>query len=110
MTIRAINLALPLVLVLAAANSFAAATPASPNVRFLEERVKSDPLDSVAQTRLAFACVMQMRETGDLAWLDRASQSARASLAAVPAAQNPSGLAMQALVEFEFHHFKEALA
>ena len=51
-----------------------------------------------------------MRETGDLAWLDRAAQAARASLAGVPAAQNPAGLAALALVEFEFHHFREALA
>ena len=107
MTTRAINLAI--LLALAVANGFAAATPASPNVRFLEARVESDPLDFVAQTRLSFACILQMRETGDLAWLDRASQAARASVAAVPAAQNPSGLAMLALVEFEFHHFKEAL-
>ena len=34
----------------------------------------------------------------------------RASLAAVPGTQNPSGLAAMALVEFEFHHFREALA
>ena len=108
MTTRAINLALWLALV--AANCFAAATPANPNVSFLEARVESDPLDFVAQTRLAFACILQMRETGDLAWLDRAAQAARASVAAVPAAQNPSGLAMVALVEFERHHFQEALA
>jgi len=110
MTTRAINPALLLVLGLAAANSFAAATPESPTLRFLEERVKSDPLDSVAQNRLATVCVTQMRESGDLAWLDRAAQAARASLAAVPAAQNPSGLAALALVEFEFHHFRESLA
>ena len=87
-----------------------AADSASETIRFLEQRVKGDPLDSVAHNRLATACVTQMRETGDLAWLDRAAQSARASLAAVPAAQNPSGLAAMALVEFEFHHFREALA
>src|SRR5712671_5603556 len=110
MTTRAINPALLLVLGLAAANSFAAVTPESPTLRFLEERVKSDPLDSVAQNRLATVCVTQMRESGDLAWLDRAAQAARASLAAVPAAQNPSGLAALALVEFEFHHFRESLA
>ena len=87
-----------------------AADPVSETICFLEQRVKSDPLDSVAHNRLASACVIQMRETGDLTWLDRAAQSARASLAAVPARQNPSGLAALALVEFEFHHFREALA
>src|SRR5206468_3492314 len=82
----------------------------SATIRFLEQRVKSDPLDAVAQNRLSIACVHQMRESGDLSWLDRASKSARASLAAVPAAQNPSGLGALALVEFEYHHFREALA
>jgi len=110
MTTRATNSALLLALGLAATDVFAAATPASPTLRFLEERAASDPLDSVAQNRLAHACVQQMRETGDLAWLDRAAQAARASLAGVPAAQNPAGLAALALVEFEFHHFREALA
>lgn len=86
------------------------ADSAAETIRFLERRVKSDPLDSVAHNRLSTACVHQMRDTGDLAWLDRAAQSARASLDAVPAAQNPSGLGALALVEFEFHHFREALA
>ena len=98
-----------LVLGLAASRGFAA-NSVPETIRFLEQRVKSDPLDSVAHNRLSTACVNQMRETGDLAWLDRAAQSAHASLAAVPAAQNPSGLGALALVEFEFHHFREALA
>jgi len=93
-----------------AVNSLAAATSNNQTLRFLEERVKSDPLDSIAQTRLAMVCVTEMRETGDLAWLDRASQAARASVAAVPPAQNPSGLSALALVEFELHHFSESLA
>jgi tetratricopeptide (TPR) repeat protein len=98
-------LALALAAVSAIANDSASET-----IRFLEQRVSSDPLDSVAQNRLSAACVSQMRETGDLAWLDRAAKSAHASLAAVPVAQNPSGLGALALVEFEFHHFREALA
>ncbi|MSU58918.1 MAG: tetratricopeptide repeat protein [Pedosphaera sp.] len=110
MTTRATNAALLLALGLAAANSFAAVSPESATVRFLKARVQSDPLDSVAQNRLAIACVTEMRETGDLAWLDRAAQSARASLASTPAAQNPGGLGALALVEFEFHHFRESLA
>ena len=110
MMTRAINPALLLALGLAAANSSAAAAPSSPTLRFLEDRVESDPLDSAAQNRLTILYITQMRETGELAWLDRAAQSAHASLVAVAPAQNPSGLAALALVEFEFHHFREALA
>src|SRR5689334_10035878 len=110
MTTRAINPALLLALGLAAANSCAAAAPASPTLRFLEDRVERDPLDSAALNRLTTVYITEMRETGELAWLERAARSAHASLGAVPAAQNPSGLAGLALVEFEFHHFHEALA
>ncbi len=91
-------------------SSCRAAESGSETFRFLEQRVKDDPLDSVAQVRLSSVCIAQMRETGDLAWLDRAAKSARASLEAVPASQNPSGLGALALVEFEYHHFREALA
>ncbi len=107
---RKIKHAFLFLLGLAAVNSFAAAKSDTETLRFLEERVKSDPLDFVAQTRLATTCVTQMRETGDLAWLDRAEKAARAAVAAVPAAQSPSGLTALALVEFELHHFRESLA
>jgi tetratricopeptide (TPR) repeat protein len=76
---------------------------------FLEARVREDPLDFTAQNRLAHSYIKLMRETGDLAALDRAAKVARASLEAAPAAQNPGGLAALAIVEFESHHFAEAL-
>jgi tetratricopeptide (TPR) repeat protein len=101
---------LSLILGLVAANGFAAASSDSVTLRFLEERVQSDPLDNVALNRLSAACIQKMRETGDLAYLDRALQSARSSMAAVPVAQNPGGAAALALAEFESHHFREALA
>ena len=94
---------------LAAVNGFAAASADSPTVRFLEQRVRRDPLDNIALNRLSTACITQMRETGDLAYLDRALQSARASLKAVPAAQNVGALSALAVAEFESHHFREAL-
>ena len=93
-----------------ASSSGLAAQTSSETLRFLEQRVKEDPLDSVAQIRLSSVCIAQMRETGDLTWLDRAEKSARASLKAVPASQNPSGLGALALVEFEYHHFREAFS
>ena len=82
---------------------------ADPTLRFLEARVQQDPLDFTAHNRLAANYIKLMRETGDLTYLDRAAASARASLAAVPAAQNVGGLTALAVTEFESHHFTEAL-
>jgi tetratricopeptide (TPR) repeat protein len=110
MTTRAINTALWIVLGLATAGSIAAVSPESATLRFLEQRVQSDPLDDVAQNRLSGVCINLLRETGDLAYLDRARKSARASLAAVPAAQNPGGVTALAVAEFESHYFRDALA
>src|SRR5438093_9751769 len=108
MTTRATKL---FVVVALAAQPFATkGWAADATLRFLEARVQSDPLDSVALNSLATAYIRQMRETGDLAYLDCAADSARASLEAVPASQNTGGLAALAVVEFESHHFREALA
>src|SRR5213596_795282 len=110
MTTRAINVALLFALNVAAVRSVAAANPESAVFRFLEPRVQNDPLDAVAHNRLSAVCIHLMRETGDLVYLDRAMNCARASLAAVPPAQNPGGVAALALAEFESHHFRAALA
>jgi tetratricopeptide (TPR) repeat protein len=108
MTTRAIkHYAFVIALVLAALPLSGGAADAKLN--FLEARVQEDPLDFTAQNRLADSYIKFMRETGDLAYLDRAATAARASLAAVPVAQNPGGLAALAMVEFESHHFAEAL-
>jgi tetratricopeptide (TPR) repeat protein len=109
MTTRAIKQALWLTLGLAVVNGFAAVNPGSATIRFLEQRVTNDPLDCVAWNRLSAAYVLQMRETGDLSYVERAEQSARKSLSAVSAAQNPGGLAVLAVAEFESHHFRDAL-
>lgn len=77
--------------------------------KFLEERVRSDPLDFIAHNRLASAYLKLMRDSGDLVWLNRAAAEAKASLASVPAPRNPGGLAALALTQFEGHHFSEAL-
>jgi tetratricopeptide (TPR) repeat protein len=75
---------------------------------FLEERVRRDPDDIIAQNRLSEIYLQRLRETGDYTWLQRAREAARRSLASVPAGQNPTGLFMQARVEYESHHFAAA--
>ncbi len=105
MTTRATKL----VAVLALAALPHTGSAADATLRFLETRVQQDPLDFTAHNRLAGSYIKLMRDTGDLAYLDRATTEARASLAAVPATQNAGGLTALAIAEFESHHFSEAL-
>jgi tetratricopeptide (TPR) repeat protein len=76
--------------------------------RFLEDRVRADPDDIIAQNRLADIYLQRLGEGGDYRWLRRAEEAVRRSLASVPAEQNPTGLFMQARVEYESHHFAAA--
>src|SRR4051812_8067917 len=76
--------------------------------RFLEDRVRKDPDDIIAQNRLAEIYLQRLSENGDYEWLRRAGEAARRSLASVPAEQNATGLFMQARVEYESHHFAAA--
>lgn len=82
---------------------------ADTSLAFLEARARQDPLDFTAHNRLSALYIKYLRETGDLVYLQRAEQAARASLAAVPAPPNVGGLAALAVSEFENHHFSEAL-
>lgn len=109
MTTRAIKRASIAVLALALAASPLVGGAADATRAFLEARIKQDPLDFTAQNRLSAVYIGQLRETGDLAYLDLAAQAAKASLAAVPAPPNVGGLAALAITEFENHHFNEAL-
>jgi tetratricopeptide (TPR) repeat protein len=76
--------------------------------QFLEDRVRADPDDIVAQNRLADLYLQRLRENGDYEWLRRAQEAVRRSLASVPAEQNATGLFLRAQVEYESHHFAAA--
>jgi len=77
-------------------------------IRFLEGRVKSDPLDFVAYNQLAGRYLQRQRETGSVTYLDLAIRAARASLAAIPAEQNVAGLSALAYSEYASHDFAAA--
>ena len=95
-------------LIVAATNT-PAPEPSAERVRqFLEDRVRADPDDIVAQNRLAEIYLQRLRENGDYEWLRRAAEAARRSLASVPAEQNATGLFRRAQVEYESHHFAAA--
>ncbi len=77
-------------------------------IRFLEERVKSDPEDFSANGKLAGLYLQKLRETGDVAYLDLAFRTARASLTSVPDERNSGGLAALTQAEFAAHEFTAA--
>ena len=77
-------------------------------IRFLEDRVKRDPQDFIAQNKLAGYYLQKLRETGRTTYIGLASRAAKASLAAIPAEQNVGGLAALAQVELASHEFAAA--
>ncbi len=77
-------------------------------IRYLEQRVKDDPDDFIARNKLVTYYLQFVRETGDLAYLNLASQAARASLVTLPAEHNVGGLAAVTQVEFTSHDFAVA--
>ena len=77
-------------------------------IRWLENKVQADPDDFVAHNKLADRYLQRLRETGNATYLMRASNAARASLAALPPSQNRDGLNLLAQVEFSAHEFSAA--
>jgi tetratricopeptide (TPR) repeat protein len=77
-------------------------------IRFLEDRVRRDPDDFIAYNKLAAYYFQRQRETGGLNYLELALRAARASLAAIPAEQNKTGLALLAQAEYASHDFVAA--
>lgn len=77
-------------------------------VRFLEDRVKRDPEDFVANNKLAAVYLQRARATGNLNYLDLATRAAKASLASVPSMRNAGGLSALTQAEFSLHDFTSA--
>ncbi len=77
-------------------------------IRFLSERVKRDPEDSLAQNMLASCFLQKVRETNNADYLRLAANAARLSLASVPAQRNSGGLSALTHAEFAAHEFISA--
>jgi tetratricopeptide (TPR) repeat protein len=77
-------------------------------VRFLEDRVKSDPDDVIALQKLANYYLQLHRETADVRYLELALRSARSSLRVLPADQNLGALLVLAQAEYQTHDFISA--
>ncbi|MEO7539521.1 MAG: tetratricopeptide repeat protein [Pyrinomonadaceae bacterium] len=85
-------------------------TPHNQTLLFLEGRIRSDPDDFIARNKVAAEYMREMHETGDIAYLDLALRSAKASLAILPPEQNKGGLAALAQAQFASHDFAGSLA
>jgi len=74
-------------------------------IRFLENKIKNDPEEFIAENKLAHYYMQRVRETGDLAFLNLAARAAHASLATMPAERNFDALTNLTQVEFASHEF-----
>lgn len=77
-------------------------------ILFLENRIKNDPEDYIAYNKLASEYLQQMRETGDVNYLNLALRAAKTSLEILPPHQNKEGIALLALVKYSSHEFGES--
>lgn len=77
-------------------------------IRQLEDKVKQNPEDFVAYTKLAGYYLERQGETGSPDYIQLAKRAARSSLSVLPAEMNFGGLAALAHVEFTSHNFAEA--
>ncbi len=77
-------------------------------LRFLEDKIRRDPEDFIAQNKLAAYYLQQVRETSDVTYLKLAARAARASFATLPPEHNPASLAALAQIELTSHEFDSA--
>jgi tetratricopeptide (TPR) repeat protein len=77
-------------------------------IRFFEDRVRRDPDDFIAWNQLADRYQRQLRRTGNDRFIRLMREAAEKSLEAVPAAQNPGGLAALSQAQLTAHRFAEA--
>ena len=96
--------------ILAFASVAVAADPGDSGIRFLENRVRRDPDDFIAWNQLAERYHRELRRTGDDRFIRLEIEAAEKSLKAIPAPQNPAGLAALAQARLTAHRFAEARA
>lgn len=86
----------------------AAIAASDPAISFLEERVKRDPDDFVAQNQLASRYLDLLRVTGDDSFRLKARRAAEASVAVGLPELNNGGIAVLARVQLASHQFAAA--
>jgi len=78
------------------------------SIRFFAKKVKEDPANFLAYNKLAGLHLQRLRDTGNVAYLEKALEAARSSLEIFPAEINPDGLGHLASAEFDAHDFRKA--
>lgn len=77
-------------------------------IRFLENRIRRDADDFISANKLGGYYLLRLRETGNPDYLRLARRTGELSLRAIPAEQNPGGLALLAQTAFAEHDFESA--
>jgi len=77
-------------------------------ILFLEERIKHDQEDFIAQNKLAGYYLQRVRETGDLTYLKLAAHASEISVKTLAPEHNLDGLAELTQVELTSHEFVTA--
>jgi len=77
-------------------------------IHFLENKLRSDPEDAGAFSKLAGYHLQRLRETGNVQYLSLALGAARSSLAITPAERNIAGLTALVQGEYAGHEFLRA--
>ena len=97
-----------LLLLAFAASALSAAEPLPPGLVFLQERVRKDPDDFIAQAQLAERCLSQLRDTGQMKWLPLAEAASVQALRGINPENNPNGILAQGRVALAAHRFVAA--
>ena len=97
-----------LLLLAFAASALSAAESLPPGLVFLQERVRKDPDDFIAQAQLAEHCLSQLRDTGQMKWLPLAETASMQALRGINPENNPNGILAQGRVALASHRFVAA--
>lgn len=99
---------LSLLILACAVSALSAAEPPPQGLVFLQERVRKDPDDFIAQAQLAERCLTQLRDTGQMKWLPLAEAASVQALRGLEAENNVSGILAQGRVALAAHRFVAA--
>ena len=97
-----------LLLIAFAASALSAAEPLPPGLALLQERVRMDPDDFIAQAQLAERYLTQLRDTGQMKWLPLAEAASVQAMRGINPENNVAGILAQGRVALAAHRFVAA--
>lgn len=78
------------------------------SIAFFATKLKEDPYNFIAYNKIAGLHLKRLRETGNIEFLTKALDAAKASLKLFPAEMNLEGLGVLASAEYASHNFRAA--